>query len=94
MKKKEDNYYFINPKKTEYNILSIENGELKVNKNMSKDSEIFKLIDIIDDNDNIENYSFSSDISQFNSYIEEIKGINNNSNSSIKIDDEVKSISI
>ena len=92
--KKEDNYYFINPKKTEYNILSIENGELKVNKNMPKDSEIFKLIDIIDDNDNIENYSFSSDISQFNSYIEEIKEINNNSNSSIKIDDEVKSISI
>ena len=73
--------------------MSIENGELKVNKSKPEDSEIFKLIDIADD-DNIENCSFSSDISQFNSYIEEIKGINNNSNSSIKIDDEVKSISI
>ena len=91
--KKEHDFYIINPKKTENNILSIENGELKVNKNKPEDSEIFKLIDIADD-DNIENYSFSSDISQFNSYIEEIKGINNNSNSSIKIDDEVKSISI
>ena len=55
-----ENFYFINPKKNENNILSIENGEIRVNKNIAGKNEIFKLIDISDSCNDIPDTSFFS----------------------------------
>ena len=46
IEKAKSNYYFINPKKVKNNILSIEGGQVKVNKGEAGDTELFQLIDI------------------------------------------------
>ena len=56
----DDNYYFINPKKYENNILSIENGEIKAKKSKADKNEKFKLIDIPDSCNDIFDSSFLS----------------------------------
>ena len=80
-----DYYYFINSKSDKNKFLSIENGELKVNKNIPGDNEKFKLIDIQDLDE-----SFLSENSQSNKYIFDMNKDNvinnnvNNNNTSIK----------
>ena len=47
--KENDFYYFINPNKKSFNILSIEGDDVLVNKNKVGDNEIFQLIDALDE---------------------------------------------
>ena len=42
-------YYFINKNKNTNNILSIENNEVKVNKEIAGDNEKFELIDVFEE---------------------------------------------
>ena len=59
-------YYFINPEKKTNNILSIEDSNIKINKEKFEKNDIFLLIDVFEDNKNIDNIidsSFNSDIS-------------------------------
>ena len=48
-KKKDEFYYFIYPGKENNNILSMEEGKPKVNKENIGDTELFKLIDILEE---------------------------------------------
>ena len=48
--KKDGNYYyFINTKKSTHNILSIDNNEVKVNKEIAGNNEKFELIDVAEE---------------------------------------------
>ena len=70
-KNNEVKYYFINPKKTKNNILSIEDSDIKINKEKFGKNEIFLLIDVFEDNKNIDNIIDSSFISDLSNRIRE-----------------------
>ena len=76
-KNNEVKYYFINPKKTKNNILSIEDSDIKINKEKFGKNEIFLLIDVFEDNKNIDNIIDSSFISDLSNKIrEDISSVN------------------
>ena len=75
----DENYYIIKSRRNENNILSMDNGEIKVNKNVAEKNEKFKLIDIPDSCNDIFDNSFlsqSDDINTPNTFLsEKIKDI-------------------
>ena len=42
-------YYFINTEKENRNILTVENGKVKVNKEKVEENEMFELIDVLEE---------------------------------------------